>query len=266
MNYASWPKLIDIFPYAFPINSDNLLQALTDSDREWLHKQSQAHYEPAALSDFLVGKQIVQYKDQWLPYRYWPDDKAAKLMSAAVGGATNLSQQSGIFVIVMHLKRDDLFYYAAAILHAPTYRIENAAALEQEWPHLPLLITHELARSTCLLGRQLAALIDLEIDVPGVTSGEIREPLRSITISEAEQDSGDLLRTVPESVWNYRVGGQRVIEKWLKDRLTERPEPRLTGSELTELQTIVRRIAAIQLLEPELDVNYLGLAAMIARH
>jgi len=63
-------------------------------------------------------------------------------------------------------------------------------------------------------------------------------------------------RNVPERVWNYYIGGYQVIKKWLSYRevsLLGRP---LKIEEVEEVTNMVRRIAAILLLEPELNENY----------
>jgi hypothetical protein len=61
---------------------------------------------------------------------------------------------------------------------------------------------------------------------------------------------------VPAKVWEYTIGGYQVIKKWLSYRekkLLGRP---LTKDEVRYVQEMVRRIAAIILLEPALDANY----------
>ena len=63
-------------------------------------------------------------------------------------------------------------------------------------------------------------------------------------------------RNVPERVWSYTIGGYQVMKKWLSYR--ERPllGRGLTATEAREVTQMARRIAAILLLEPQLDANY----------
>jgi hypothetical protein len=66
---------------------------------------------------------------------------------------------------------------------------------------------------------------------------------------------------VPARVWNYTIGGYQVIKKWLSYReqvLLERP---LKPEEARYVTEMVRRIAALLLLEPALDDNYRAVAA-----
>ena len=77
-------------------------------------------------------------------------------------------------------KADDLFHHTLAVLHAPAYREENAGALRQDWPRVPLPGSRDALLASAALGRQIAALLDTETDVPGVTKGSIRADLRLI--------------------------------------------------------------------------------------
>lgn len=75
-----------------------------------------------------------------------------------------------------------LFYHTLAVLHAPAYRAENAGALRQDWPRIPLPATGQALQDSAKLGREVAALIDSERPVPGVTTGAIRAELRHIAM------------------------------------------------------------------------------------
>ena len=71
-------------------------------------------------------------------------------------------------------------------------------------------------------------------------------------------------QNVPEKVWDYTIGGYQVIKKWLSYRehdLLGRP---LTPDEAREVTHMARRIAALILLQPELDQNYQAVKAATA--
>jgi hypothetical protein len=61
---------------------------------------------------------------------------------------------------------------------------------------------------------------------------------------------------VPEKVWDYTIGGYQVIKKWLSYREKPLLGRALTIDEVRYVQEMARRIAAILLLRPALDVNY----------
>jgi len=61
---------------------------------------------------------------------------------------------------------------------------------------------------------------------------------------------------IPEEVWDYTIGGYQVIKKWLSYREFELLGRALTPDEAREVTHMARRIAALILLQPELDKNY----------
>jgi Type ISP C-terminal specificity domain/N-6 DNA Methylase len=63
-------------------------------------------------------------------------------------------------------------------------------------------------------------------------------------------------RNVPANVWNYHIGGYQVIKKRLSYREREVLGRDLSTAEVNEVRDMIRRIAALLLLEPALDENY----------
>jgi hypothetical protein len=165
------------------------------------------------------------------------------------------------------------------------------------------------------LGKQVAALLDAESGVDGVTVGKVRPDLVKIAvvtrltkstlnlsltagwgyankkgaimpgqgklatkILEAGPDyklpwfefhdvylnESACWKDIPAPVWDYTIGGYQVIKKWLSYRefaLLGRP---LTPDEAREVTHMARRIAALILLQPELDKNYEAVKAATA--
>ena len=68
-------------------------------------------------------------------------------------------------------------------------------------------------------------------------------------------------RNVPKAVWDYTIGGYQVLKKWLSYREREVLGRDITKDEAREFTHIVRRIAALLLLEPDLDKNYVAAKA-----
>ncbi len=68
-------------------------------------------------------------------------------------------------------------------------------------------------------------------------------------------------RNVPERVWDFTIGGYQVIKKWLSYREFELLGRPLTPDEAREVTQTARRIAALILLQPALDVNYQAVKA-----
>ena len=99
----------------------------------------------------------------------------------------NLSEAAHCYLKRPGLGADDLFHHVLATLHDPAYREANAGALRMEWPRIPLPGWPEggdaeaLAESVAR-GRELAALLDPETPVPGVTQGPLRPDLAAVAV------------------------------------------------------------------------------------
>jgi hypothetical protein len=75
-----------------------------------------------------------------------------------------------------------IWYHALAIGYSPAYLAENTDGVRQDWPRIPLPQAKDSLIASAALGRQVAALLDTEAPVPGVTTGKIRDELRSIAV------------------------------------------------------------------------------------
>ena len=63
-------------------------------------------------------------------------------------------------------------------------------------------------------------------------------------------------RAVPEAVWSLCIGGYQVFKKLLSYREFEVMGRALSVDEARKATAIVRRLAALVILSPELDANY----------
>ena len=68
-------------------------------------------------------------------------------------------------------------------------------------------------------------------------------------------------KDIPAPVWDYTIGGYQVIKKWLSYREHGLLGRALTPDEAREVTHMARRIAALILLQPELDRNYQAVKA-----
>ena len=103
---------------------------------------------------------------------------------------TNLTVTAQRYLDRLCLGVEDLFYHVLAVMHDPSYRKDNAGAFRMGWPRIPLPgwpdgeldgATARLARSAAR-GRELAALLDPETPVPGVTQGSLRPETSPIAV------------------------------------------------------------------------------------
>ena len=104
------------------------------------------------------------------------------------GRRANLSGTARRYLERLSASVEDSFHHVLATLHDPAYRAANAGALRMEWPRIPLpgwpngeavgaaaVLTESAARR-----RELAALLDPDMPVPGVTVGALRPAIAAI--------------------------------------------------------------------------------------
>ena len=111
----------------------------------------------------------------------------------------NLSSAAQQYLGKLGSDIDDLFHHALAVLHDPKYHEQNGDALRMEWPRIPLPgwpdgvadgAADALAESAAR-GRELAALLDSDTPVVGVTTGTLRSDLAAIAVP-ATTDGGNM--------------------------------------------------------------------------
>ena len=73
-----------------------------------------------------------------------------------------------------------IWMHALAIGYSPAYLTENADGIRRDWPRIPLPMERKALEASAALGEQLAALLDTEAEVPGVTSGKIAAIFKTI--------------------------------------------------------------------------------------
>ena len=108
----------------------------------------------------------------------------------------NLSGAAQRYLKHLNANVEDLFHHVLAVLHDPTYREANAGALRMDWPRIPLpgwptpgsagiLPASDAAQAltqSAARGRQLAALLDPDTPVPGVTTGTLRPDIATLAV------------------------------------------------------------------------------------
>ena len=102
----------------------------------------------------------------------------------------NLSGTAQNYLQYIRANAEDLFYHVIATLHNTAYRVANAGALRMGWPRIPLPgwpegntegAVETLAKSAAR-GRKLAALLDPETPVPGVTTGTLHPEIAVLAV------------------------------------------------------------------------------------
>jgi predicted helicase len=117
---------------------------------------------------------------------------------------------------------EDVFNYAYAVFHSPNYRSRYAEFLKTNFPRLPLTSNVVLFRLLVNLGSKLVKLHLLEADVESDVTFPERgsDEVESIRYEDGKVwiNETQYFGNVPETVWNFHIGGYQVLQKWLKDR------------------------------------------------
>jgi hypothetical protein len=266
---------------------------------------------PMLFSRFVCDYHTIVVEARHIPFALTPDWQDGDLFSSVDSDSTtaNLSPAARAYLASLELSDPDtdqgnselIWYHALAIGYSPTYLAENADGIRQDWPRIPLPKEKDLLLASAALGREIAALLDTETPVSGVTAGKIRDELRNIAVFQrvdgkpAKPEAGDLDLTagwghagkggvtmpgkgkiirrndeacdiflndvacwenVPETVWNYTIGGYQVIKKWLSYREKPLIGRGLTPEEVRYVTEMARRLAALIALQTNLDASY----------
>lgn len=75
-----------------------------------------------------------------------------------------------------------IWWHALAIGCSPAYLTEHADGIRGDWPRIPLPATAAALIASATLGRELAALLDTESTVAGVTAGKPRAELATVAV------------------------------------------------------------------------------------
>ena len=117
----------------------------------------------------------------------------------------------------------DLFDYIYAVLHSPSYRERYKDFLKIDFPRIPYPTDWEKFRDLSELGEELRQLHLME-DMPsklGVSfpvSGTLQVDCYRWENNRVYFNSEQYFEGVPESAWNFYIGGYQPAQKWLKDR------------------------------------------------
>ena len=162
----------------------------------------------------------------------------------------------------------DLLDYIYAILYSPAYRKRYNEFLKIDFPRVPYPTDKKLFRQLVKLGGELRTLHLLEsktIDTPitgypqtgdNVVANkpeyEITDPKNRLGTVHINPDQ--YFTNVPETAWNFPIGGYQPAQKWLKDRKGKT----LTHTDIMHYQKIIVALTETNRLMKEIDKITLG--------
>ena len=188
----------------------------------WLsssHRIRKGEAEPqTAFTRHMASYHLIERVSNWFPA--WLRNDGLDLDGDGTQRRPNLSPAAHRYLDILGLGVEDLFHHVIAVLHDPAYREANAGALKMEWPRIPLpgwpdgdadCAASELTESAAR-GRELAALLDSEKPIPGVTEGALRPEIAAIAVPSTttghNMSADDFALTAS---WGHFGSGQAVM-------------------------------------------------------
>jgi predicted helicase len=190
-------------------------------------------WQHAIVSDSPTPAVYVEIKDgsNIFPLWLYPETEAERTMGMT--RRPNLSQPflDDITSRLGYIPTPEaIFHYIYAIFHSPTYRTRYAEFLKIDFPRVPLTSDDNLFTQLATLGEQLVQLHLMKspkltqkkaqpkfIDNGGDSMVDPGQP-KFINGNVIINKKGDAFANVPETTWNFHIGGYQVCHKWLKDR------------------------------------------------
>ena len=152
---------------------------------------------------------------------------------------------------------EDVFSYAYAVFHSPTYRQRYSEFLKGDFPRLPLTGNKALFAALVGLGAELVALHLMES--PRLETFITRFPVSGSQVVEGVRyedsqgrvyiNSEQYFEGITPEVWAFTIGGYQVCHKWLKDRKGRT----LTFEDLHHYQKVIVALAETIRLMGEID-------------
>ena len=186
--------------------------------------------EPQAyVTQHFASLHLIERTAIWFPA--WVRDQG--LGTNMAGGAqrsANLSLAAERYLDSLGGGVEDLFHHVLAVLHDPAYREANAGALRMEWPRIPLPGwpdgdedgASDAFAASAARGRELAALLDSDTPVDGVTTVPLRPEAAKVAVPSTtdggNMSGGDFALT---SGWGHFGQGEAVMPG--QGRVVERP-------------------------------------------
>ncbi|MBA7597241.1 hypothetical protein ES703_04242 [subsurface metagenome] len=152
---------------------------------------------------------------------------------------------------------EDIFNYAYAVFHSPTYRTRYTEFLQIDFPKLPLTSDKELFKALAEKGAELVALHLMESPTlntlittyPVTGSNDVEKILYGEKTQRVNINKEQYFEGVPQEIWDFHIGGYQVCQKWLKDRKGRT----LTYDELTHYQKVIVALKETIGLMAEID-------------
>lgn len=154
---------------------------------------------------------------------------------------------------------EEIFYYIYAIFHSPTYRSRYAEFLKSDFPRVPLTSNKQLFQN---LSEQGQALVDLHLmkskklnklitKIYGKGDNAVTEVTYKPIEKQIYINKDQYFEGVEKEVWEFKIGGYQVLDKWLKDR--KKAKRSLSFDDIFHYQKVVVALKETMEIMQEID-------------
>ncbi|MEY3223274.1 MAG: hypothetical protein RLZZ203_2130, partial [Cyanobacteriota bacterium] len=156
---------------------------------------------------------------------------------------------------------EKIFYYAYAIFHSPTYRTRYAEFLKIDFPRLPLTSNKNLFNALATKGEELVNLHLMKSDILNnlittyqpIGDNQVTEVTYNSELQRVYINKQSYFTDIPPNIWEFKIGGYQVLDKWLKDRKNAKRQ--LSNDEISHYQKIVLALTETLRIMAEIDKN-----------
>ncbi|GHV70417.1 DNA methyltransferase [Bacteroidia bacterium] len=181
-------------------------------------------------------------------------EKVVNMNEAIVNGIIkNLGNQENLTKITVQT----IFDYIYAVLHSPLYREKYKEFLKIDFPRIPYPDDAERFSRLAVFGERLRELHLMEnvetpqsiANFPVAGTNEIEKP--EYTENKVFINNAQYFDNVPQSAWNFYIGGYQPAQKWLKDRKGRK----LGFDDLQHYQKVIAVLVETEQIMKEINVN-----------
>jgi len=150
---------------------------------------------------------------------------------------------------------EDILDYIYAVLHSPSYRKKYKEFLKIDFPRVPYPKDKKQFSALVILGRELREIHLLEspkvskfITTYSISGSDTAEKI-SYKDGKVFINKEQYFGNVPETAWNFYIGGYQPAQKWLKDRKGRA----LSNGDIEHYQKIIIALTETDRLMKEVD-------------
>jgi len=244
------------FDQRFIYYNKNFLSRSRSKVMDNFYNKDNIGVETSRVGDYLfISKNIsdehfVSDNSFKFPLYIWLDDDSK---------ISNLKQEivNEIEKVVGNASPENILDYIYTILHSPNYREKYKEFLKIDFPRIPYPKDKTSFKKLVKLGTELRQLHLLEspkvnkfittYPIPGSNEVEKISYKDQKVFINKEQYFGK----VPQSAWEFYIGGYQPAKKWLKDRKGRT----LTNSDIEHYQKIIVALSETERIMKEIDKN-----------